>query len=80
MFPGLRLGYVVLPPTLVEPFARAKRSASGPTATLEQAALADFIREGHLERHIRRMRRVYKRRRDALLEALDAPASAIGRR
>ena len=71
MFAGLRLGYVVLPPTLVEPFARAKRYASGPTATLEQAVLGDFIREGHLERHIRRMRRIYKRRRDALAEALE---------
>jgi GntR family transcriptional regulator/MocR family aminotransferase len=41
------------------------------TPLVEQAALADFLREGHLERHIRRMRRLYKRRRDALLEALD---------
>ena len=70
MFPGLRLGYLVLPPALVEPFHRAKWLADRHTAHLEQAALADFIREGHLERHIRRMRRVYKRRRDALLEAL----------
>ena len=70
MFPGLRLGYLVLPPALVEPFHRAKWLADRHTAHLEQAALADFIREGHLERHIRRMRRVYKRRRDALLDAL----------
>jgi len=71
MFPGLRLGYLVLPPDLVEPFARAKWLADRHTAHLEQAALADFIGEGHLERHIRRMRRVYKQRRDVLLEALD---------
>ena len=70
MFPGLRLGYLVLPPALVEPFQRAKWLADRHTAHLEQAALADFIREGHLERHIRRMRRVYKRRRDAFLDAL----------
>jgi len=70
MFPGLRIGYLVLPPSLVEPFLRAKWSADRHTAQLEQAALADFIREGHLERHIRRMRRVYKRRREALLGAL----------
>jgi GntR family transcriptional regulator / MocR family aminotransferase len=70
MFPGLRLGYLVLPPALVEPFHRAKWLADRHTAHLEQAALADFIREGHLERHIRRMRRVYKRRRDAVLDAL----------
>lgn len=70
LFPDLRLGYLVLPPALVEPFLRAKWHADRHTAHLEQAALADFIREGHLERHIRRMRRVYKRRRDALLDAI----------
>jgi len=41
------------------------------TTLLEQAALADFIREGHLERHVRRMRRLYKHRREVLVEALD---------
>jgi GntR family transcriptional regulator / MocR family aminotransferase len=70
MFPGLRLGYLVLPAALVEPFQRAKWLADRHTAHLDQAALADFIREGHLERHIRRMRRVYKRRREAFLDAL----------
>jgi GntR family transcriptional regulator / MocR family aminotransferase len=70
MYPGLRLGYLVLPPALVDAFQRAKWLADRHTAHLEQAALADFIREGHMERHIRRMRRVYKRRRDAFLDAL----------
>jgi GntR family transcriptional regulator/MocR family aminotransferase len=70
MFPGLRLGYLVLPPDLVEPFQRAKWLSDRHTAHLEQAALADFIREGHMERHIRRMRRVYKRRRDAFIDAV----------
>ena len=71
MFPGLRIGYVVLPPALVEPFVRAKWHADRQTAYLEQAALVDFIREGHFEQHVRRMRRVYKGRREALLAALD---------
>lgn len=71
MFPGLRLGYVVLPEPLVEPFVRAKWHADRQTAHLEQAALADFIREGHFEQHVRRMRRVYEGRRAALLDALD---------
>ncbi|MGD9906584.1 MAG: PLP-dependent aminotransferase family protein [Vicinamibacterales bacterium] len=81
-FAGLRLGYLVLPAALVEPFARAKRHASGPTASLEQAVLAEFIREGHFERHLRRMRRVHARRHGALLEALaqhlGARASVVG--
>jgi GntR family transcriptional regulator/MocR family aminotransferase len=70
MFPGLRIGYLVLPAGLVEPFVRAKWYADRQTSYLEQAALADFIREGHFEQHIRRMRRVYKGRREALLAAL----------
>lgn len=70
MFSGLRLGYLVVPDALVEPFARAKWYASRHSPQLEQAALADFLRDGHFERHLRRMRRVHRRRRDALLDAL----------
>jgi GntR family transcriptional regulator/MocR family aminotransferase len=71
MFPGLRLGYVVVPPALAGPFSTAKWLADRHTPTLEQAALADFMAEGHLDRHVRRMRRLYKRRRDVLLDALE---------
>jgi GntR family transcriptional regulator/MocR family aminotransferase len=70
MFPGLRIGYLVLPPSLVDPFRRAKWHADRRTPFLEQAALADFLREGHFERHVRRMRRLYGRRREALTSAL----------
>jgi len=71
MFRGLRVGYLVVPKDLVEPFRVAKWMADRHTPLVEQAALADFLSEGHLERHIRRMRRLYKRRRDVLLDALD---------
>jgi GntR family transcriptional regulator/MocR family aminotransferase len=70
MFPGLRIGYVIVPPQLVAPMKRAKWLADRHTSLLDQAALADFIREGHLERHIRRMRRLYGRRREVLVESL----------
>jgi GntR family transcriptional regulator/MocR family aminotransferase len=70
MFPALRVGYLVAPPDLVEVLARARWAADRQTPSLEQYALDDFIREGHLERHIRRMRVLYGRRREALLEAL----------
>jgi len=70
MFPGLRIGYAVLPTALVAPLTRAKWLVDRQTPVLEQAALADFIREGHLERHIRRMRRLYGRRREVLVEAI----------
>ena len=71
MFPGLRIGYVVVPRALVASFTRAKWLADRHTTLLEQAALADFIREGHLERHVRRMRRLYKARRTVLAESLE---------
>jgi GntR family transcriptional regulator/MocR family aminotransferase len=71
MFPSLRIGYVVVPLQLVRPLERAKGLADRHTPVLEQAALTDFIREGHLERHIRRMRRLYGRRREVLVEAIE---------
>jgi GntR family transcriptional regulator / MocR family aminotransferase len=77
MFPGLRIGYAVLPESLVAPFRRAKWLSDRCTPMLEQAALADFIAEGHLERHVRRMRRLYGQRRDVLVESL---AAAFGDR
>jgi GntR family transcriptional regulator/MocR family aminotransferase len=70
MFPGLRIGYVIAPPRFVAALKRAKWLADRHTSLLDQAALADFIREGHLERHIRRMRRLYGRRREVLVESL----------
>jgi GntR family transcriptional regulator/MocR family aminotransferase len=70
MFPALRIGYLVAPPDLVEVLARARWAADRQTPTREQLALEAFIREGHLERHIRRMRVLYGARREALLAAL----------
>ena len=70
MMRGLRIGYAVVPPELIESFVTAKFVTDRHTTLLEQAALADFIGDGELDRHVRRMRRVYKRRRDVLLEGL----------
>ena len=70
MFPGLRLGYVVLPPSLVDVFRRAKWLCDRQCSLLEQAALAEFIQSGQLAAHIRRMRNVYERRRGLLIESL----------
>ena len=68
--PGLRLGWFVLPAHLTEPMAAAKIAADRGSAALEQIALADFVTRGEFDRHLRRMRPVYRRRRDALLAAL----------
>ena len=68
--PGLRLGWFVMPGHLAEPMAAAKIAADRGSPALEQLALADLIVKGEFDRHLRRMRPVYRRRRDALLAAL----------
>jgi GntR family transcriptional regulator/MocR family aminotransferase len=67
----------VLPPPLVQPFVAAKSLWDSGTPMLEQAALLEFMRSGQFERHIRKMRRLYRSRRDALVGAL---SSAFGER
>ncbi len=69
IFPSLRLGFLVLPADLVEPFRRAHGVIDGHSPVTEQAVLADFIADGHYARHIRRMRAVYEERQQALVEA-----------
>ena len=71
LFPSLRLGFMVLPQSLVHPIGRAKWLTDRQSPLIEQCALADFINEGHLERHIRRMRTLYAQRRQALVNAFD---------
>jgi GntR family transcriptional regulator/MocR family aminotransferase len=70
LFPALRLGYLVLPEDIVNVFARGKWLADRQCSLLEQYALTDFITEGHLERHIRRMRSLYDQRRQTLVQSL----------
>jgi GntR family transcriptional regulator/MocR family aminotransferase len=70
LFPGLRLGYIVAPPGLAGPLARAKAVVDRHNPIVPQAVLADFIQEGHFARHIRRTREAYGERRSAMLEAL----------
>lgn len=68
--PGLRLGWLVLPRELVEPVAEAKLLADRGSPVLDQLTFADFLSRGQLDRHLRRMRPVFRSRRDALLGAL----------
>ena len=70
LFPALRLGYLVAPPWLLPALAMAKELADWHCDVPAQDTLAAFIAEGHLARHVRKMRKVYGERRDALLEAL----------
>lgn len=70
MFPSLRVGYLAVPPALAAPFHAAKALADTGTGGLEQRALTGFVRDGHFERHVRRVRARNSERRDALVEAL----------
>lgn len=67
LFPSLRIAYMVLPEGLVEPFARAKELADGSTSPFLQNVLAEYIHEGHFAAHLRRVRDVYRKRRDAFV-------------
>lgn len=70
LFPSLRLGYVVIPSDLIERFLSVRLTMDICPPTFFQLVVADFIREGHFSRHIRRMRLLYRDRRSALFERL----------
>jgi GntR family transcriptional regulator / MocR family aminotransferase len=65
--PGLRLGWLVLPPALVEDVVATKALADRQTSTFEQLTLAEFIVSGRYDRHVRRARLAYRQRRDQLV-------------
>ncbi|GAA0912148.1 PLP-dependent aminotransferase family protein [Virgisporangium ochraceum] len=68
--PGLRLGWLLTPAHLVGDVAAAKVLADRGSPVIDQLTFADFLDRGEFDRHLRRMRPVYRRRRDALLDAL----------
>ena len=70
LFPSLRLGYLVIPSDLVDRFLAIRRAADLGPPTFYQEVLADFIREGHFARHLRRMRVLYFERRTALVDSI----------
>ncbi len=70
LFPSLRLGYIVIPPDLVEHFMAVRFAMDIFPPYLFQEVLTDFMSAGHFVRHIRRMRTLYKARRMALVESL----------
>ena len=77
MFPALRVGFVIAPSSLLPALAAARQFAGTQQAALEQMALADFITEGHFERHIRRMRAVYSERQEDLIAALRSECKGL---
>jgi GntR family transcriptional regulator / MocR family aminotransferase len=77
--PALRIGWLVVPSSLLRDVVHSKLLADRGTARIEQHALADFLTRGELDRHLRRMRGRYRDRRDALVDALSAalPEAAV---
>ena len=73
--PGMRLGWLVAPADLVDDLASFKLSLDRGSPSLDQLAFADFLVRGEFDHHLRRMRPIYRARRDALLEGdREAPA------
>ncbi|WP_327089458.1 PLP-dependent aminotransferase family protein [Nonomuraea sp. NBC_01738] len=70
MAPGLRLGWVVAPGSMAETIGLARGELDLGSPVIEQYALAHFLRSGGYDRHLRKMRREYRKRRDALVTAL----------
>ena len=76
MFPALRIAFIVVPAALARAFAQMQAQGATRGRVAEQLALAEFLRSGLFARHVRRMRRLYRQRRDALGEALQRHACA----
>jgi GntR family transcriptional regulator / MocR family aminotransferase len=70
LFPGLRLGYAVVPPSLLRAFVTARYLMDRQPSSLSEAVVTAFMEEGHFTAHIRRMREMYCAQRDALVAAL----------
>ncbi len=71
LFSSLRIGYMVVPPDLIHPFAQALLFNSFHAPVLEQLVLTDFINEGHFGRHIRKMRKLYAKRQQILIDEIN---------
>jgi len=77
-FPALRLGYLVLPPDLVQAFARRRAVDVRHSEVSTQAVMAEFMAAGHFQRHIRRMRRAAQSRLNRLLAAWPQAIPGVG--
>ena len=76
LFPSLRLGYIVIPPDIVDRFQSVRYEMDIFPPTFFQEVLTDFMEDGHFARHIRRMRQLYRERRTALVESIRAEFGA----
>lgn len=78
IYPGFCVGYMVVPPDLSETFAGAKFLADKHVSEVHQTILTEFIAGGYYETHLRRLRKIYQQRRDALVTAVKENLSSFG--
>ncbi|MCB1096638.1 MAG: PLP-dependent aminotransferase family protein [Verrucomicrobiae bacterium] len=71
LFPALGMGYLIVPSSLVGAFESAFKIVGRSPSLFMQQVVHDFIAHGHLERHMRRMRKIHEQRHSALIEAID---------
>ena len=77
LFSSLRLGFLILPPAFIEPAAAALSITQRYQPQMDQATLADFITQGHFERHMQRMRELHSERHEALIAAAGAELGGL---
>jgi GntR family transcriptional regulator/MocR family aminotransferase len=77
LFPGLRLGYMVVPPQLLDRMLITKFVTDWHSSTIDQAVVTEFINQGHFSRHIRRMRALYLERLEALIDCLSSESGGL---
>lgn len=77
LFSSLRLGFMILPPAFIEPAAAALSITQRYQPQMDQATLADFITQGHFERHVQRMRQLHSERHEALIAAAGAELGGL---
>jgi GntR family transcriptional regulator/MocR family aminotransferase len=77
LYPSLRLGYMVIPTDLIDRFVTIRRAMDIGPPSFHQDVLADFINEGHFARHIRRMRVLYRERRNSLVDCIRKELGAM---
>ena len=80
LHPSIRLGYLVMPEALIDPFYQIKRFTDGGLSQLPQLALAEFMAAGHFTSHVRRMRKLYQHRREILRREMRKRFSGVLRR
>ncbi|WMD18326.1 PLP-dependent aminotransferase family protein [Achromobacter seleniivolatilans] len=77
LYPGLRMGYMVLPPSLVSAFTYARSIMDGHTPQILQLTLASFMEGGHYNSHVRAMRKLYASRRDAMMASVSKHLNGV---